>query len=91
MQIEEKSNQLEVTLCYCTGNPEEGETDSLTIGVTKVRCSIEATRECEQKNGVCSCSFVCVIMLRVFCNESNVTFVSPCSSASINNDRVASQ
>ena len=92
IQIEEKSNQLEVTLCYNPGNPEEGETDSLTIGVTKLRLSIAATRECEQKNGVYSCSFVCIIkMLRVFCNESNVSFVSPCSSTCINKDRVTSQ
>lgn len=52
MQIEEKSNQLEVTLCYYPGNPEEGEAECLTIGVTKVRMSIGATRESEQKNGV---------------------------------------
>lgn len=49
-KIQEKKNQLEVTLCYYPGNPEEGETDTLTIGVTKLRWSIEATRECEQKN-----------------------------------------
>jgi hypothetical protein len=92
MQIVEKSNQLEVTLCYYPANPEEGETDYLTIGVTKLRCSIEATRESEQKNGVCLCLFVCIIiMLRVFCNESNASFVSPCPSACINNDRVTSQ
>jgi len=51
-KIEEKSNQLEVTLCYYSGNPEEGETDSLTIGVTKLRLSIPATRDCEQKNAL---------------------------------------
>lgn len=51
-KIEERSNQLEVMLCYYPGNPEEGETDSLTIGVTKLRCSIQATRECEQKSGL---------------------------------------
>jgi hypothetical protein len=74
--MEEKSNQLEVTLCYDSGNPEEGETDSLTIGVTKLRLSIPATRDCEQKNGVYSCSFVCIIMmLRVFCNENNASFL----------------
>ena len=61
MQIVEKSNQLEVTLCYYPANPEEGETDCLTIGVTKLRCSIEATRESEQRNGVYLCLFVCII------------------------------
>ena len=67
MQIEEKNNQLEVMLCYYPGNPEEGETDSLTIGVTKLRWSIAAMRECEQKNGVYSCLFVnIIIILRVF-------------------------
>jgi len=50
IKIVEKSNQLEVTLCYYPANPEEGETDCLTIGVTKLRCSIEATRESEQRN-----------------------------------------
>lgn len=92
MQIEERSNQLEVALCYYPGNPEEGETDSLTIGVTKLRLSIGATRECEQKNGMYSYSFVCIIIiLLVFCNESNVSFVSPDSSACINSDRAISQ
>ena len=57
MQIEEKNNQLEISLCYSPGNPEEGETDTLTIGVTKLRWSIEATRELEQKNGVHLCLF----------------------------------
>ena len=91
MQMKEKSKQLEVSLCYNPGNPEEGETDSLTIAVTKLRWSIADTRECEERKGVYSCSFVCIIiMLRVFCNESNVSFVSPCSSACINNDRVTS-
>jgi len=51
-KIVEKSNQLEVTLCYYPANPEEGETDCLTIGVTKLRCSIEATRESEQRNAL---------------------------------------
>lgn len=92
MQIEERSSQLEVMLCYYPGNPEEGETDSLTIGVTKLRWSIEATRECEQRKGVYSCSFVnIIIMLLVFCNEINVYIVSPCSYACMNNDRVTSQ
>jgi hypothetical protein len=57
MQIEEKNNQLEISLCYYPGNPEEGETDTITIGVTKLRWSIEATREMEQKNGVHLCLF----------------------------------
>jgi hypothetical protein len=52
VQIEEKNSQLEVTLCYYPGNPEEGETDTLTIGVSKLRWSIQTTREYEQKNGV---------------------------------------
>jgi hypothetical protein len=52
LQIKEKNNQLEVTLRYTPGNPEEGEADTLTIGVTKLRWSIEDTRECEQKNGL---------------------------------------
>jgi hypothetical protein len=51
-KIEERSSQLEVMLCYYPGNPEEGETDSLTIGVTKLRWSIEATRECEQRKAL---------------------------------------
>jgi hypothetical protein len=52
LQIAEKSNQLEVTLCYSPGNAEEGETDSLTVSVTKLRWSIAATREWEQKKGL---------------------------------------
>lgn len=51
-KIEEKNHQLEVTLCYTRGNPEEGETDTLTMGVTKLRWSIAATRECQEKNAL---------------------------------------
>lgn len=51
-KIQEKNNQLEVTLRYTRGNPEEGETDTLTMGVTKLRWSIGATRECEQKSAL---------------------------------------
>lgn len=52
IKIEEKNHQLEVTLCYTRGNPEEGETDTLTMGVTKLRWSIAATRECQEKNAL---------------------------------------
>ncbi|GFG30414.1 hypothetical protein Cfor_05867 [Coptotermes formosanus] len=52
VKIEEKNSQLEVTLCYYPGNPEEGETDTLTIGVSKLRWSIQTTREYEQKNAL---------------------------------------
>jgi hypothetical protein len=49
--MKENSDQLEVSLCYTPGKPEEGETDTLTLGVSKLRWSIAATREWEQKNG----------------------------------------
>lgn len=68
--MEEKNQQLEVTLCYARGNPEEGETDSLTIGVTKLRWSIAATRECEQKNGLYYYSFVSIV--RTTSNKGNM-------------------
>jgi hypothetical protein len=59
LQREQKNNQLEVTLCYCPGNAEEGETDALTVGVTKLRWSVETTLEYEQKNGLYRPTFIC--------------------------------
>lgn len=59
---------MEVTLCYTRGNPEEGETDTLTVGVTKLRWSIAATRECEQKNGLYYYSFVSIVRTSNECN-----------------------
>jgi hypothetical protein len=53
LQIESKNNQLEVTLRYTPGNAEEGETDTFTVGVTKLRWSVESAQEYEQKNGLC--------------------------------------
>jgi hypothetical protein len=52
LQRQDTSNQLEVTMCYTPGNAEEGETDALTVGVTKLRWNVEKALEYEQKNGV---------------------------------------
>ncbi|KDR11438.1 uncharacterized protein LOC110837099 [Zootermopsis nevadensis] len=49
---EDKSNQLEVTLCYSPRNSEEGETEELTLGVTKLRWSVESALEYERKNAL---------------------------------------
>ena len=57
-QREGKNNQLEVSLRYTPGNPEEGEGDSLSIEVNKLRWSLEATKEYEQKNGLLSFIFL---------------------------------
>ncbi|XP_069705319.1 synaptotagmin-C-like [Periplaneta americana] len=51
-KIEERNNQLEVSLCYTPRNAEEGEVDILTLGVSKLRWSLEATREYEQKKAL---------------------------------------
>lgn len=59
-----------MTLCYTRGNPEEGETDTLTMGVTKLRWSIAATRECQQKNGLYYYLFVSIV--RTANNERNM-------------------